>query len=141
MLVKRRAVGEIMGALILMFIASMAGVLLFTTTITASNEQGSTLRSQLATDSNSAQERFHVTYAELDKTSDKISIWVYNYGNVEINILEIYVNYSPIQSGIYELNIGEITEISFETYDMVTGPNRINILSEGGVNDVSEWIA
>ncbi|MFC1803146.1 hypothetical protein ACFL0D_04165 [Thermoproteota archaeon] len=136
---KRRAIGEIIAALILILIASLAGVLLFTTSVRTSNVQGKILRTQIQTESESAQERFQVLNAVNEGNTFKI--WVYNYGKVDVEIVDVYIN------GV-RTDLSNKTPISSETPPLkitvtvsgVSGPNyKITVVSERGVKNVSDW--
>ena len=142
MLEKRRAVGEIMAALILMLIASLAGVILFTTTVRTSSAQGSILRSQILAESASVQEQFQVLNAVPD--NGNLKIWIYNYGKYDIEITDIYINGKRTD---FYLN-GKIDIYSDEppvklTINLPTGVSgpvyKITIVSNRGVKNVSEW--
>ena len=139
---KRKAVGEIMAALILMLIASITGVLLFTTSLRTSNAQGEILRSQVVDESESSQERFQVINAFFELGS--VKIWVHNYGNVEIEIVDVYIN--GVRTSLYQ-NGGEVIQtdtlprkITLTIPDGVTGPTyTITVISTRGIKNVSEW--
>ena len=139
---KRKAVGEIMAALILMLIASITGVLLFTTSLRTSNAQGEILRSQVVDESESSQERFQVINAFFE--SGSVKIWVHNYGNVEIEIVDVYIN--GVRTSLYQ-NGGEVIQtdtfprkITLTIPEGATGPNyTITVISTRGIKNVSEW--
>jgi len=139
---KRKAVGEIMAALILMLIASITGVLLFTTSLRTSNAQGEILRSQVVDESESSQERFQVINAFFE--SGSVKIWVHNYGNVEIEIVDVYIN--GVRTSLYQ-NGGEVIQtdtfprkITLTIPEGATGPNyTITVISMRGIKNVSEW--
>ena len=142
MLRKRRAVGEIIAALMLMFIASMAGVILFTTSIKASNEQGVILRDQYKNEGDSAQERFEILYAEYDESKGTISVWFYNYGKLECDIIGIYVDEKPIINQNPEniiLKTNEITKITITPENVPGNSYKIICISGRGVKNESNW--
>ena len=151
MLEKRRAVGEIMAALILMMIVSLAGVILFTTSLRTSSAQGDILRSQIKEDGESAQERFtnlHTSIKIVGANSYELTIWIYNYGKVECKIMDIYVkdpdngnNIIQHNVGGFIININDVEKISFNINTSVEFSSfEINIVSERGVSHVSKWI-
>jgi len=142
-LVKRRAVGEIVAALILMLIASLAGVLLFTTSIRISNAQGTILRSQILSNSESVQELYQVLNAVKD--NGNLKIWIYNYGKLDIEISDIYINEKRTSFyqivGKLEINSDEPpVDLTVSIPTGVSGPTyKITIVSIRGVKNVSEW--
>jgi hypothetical protein len=150
MLDKRRAVGEIMAALILMMIVSLAGVILFSTSLRTTNAQGNMLRTQIKDDGDSAQERFtnlHTTIKPNGVNSYSITIWIYNYGQIDCNIVDVYIKDSNNGNNIVRYNtagllIG-INEVEKITFNINTSTDfssfEINIVSERGVSHVSKW--
>jgi hypothetical protein len=151
MLERRRAVGEITAALILMMIVSLAGVVLFTASLRTSSAQGEILRTQIKEGGESAQERFtnlHTSIKTLGNNSYGLTIWIYNYGKIECNIMNIYVKDPENGNSILKYNvnglllkINEIQKINFNispstefsTFD-------ITIVSERGVKHISKWV-
>lgn len=139
---KRRAIGEIMAAMILLLIASLAGILLFTSSLRTSNLQGEILRSQVEIECESSQERFRVISAHID--GDNIKTWVLNYGEIQIEIIDIYINGARTnfyQSGGKMISTESLPElITLTIPDGITGPNyRVKVVSQRGVKNVSEW--
>jgi hypothetical protein len=151
MLEKRKAVGEITAAIILMMIVSIAGVILFTTSLRTSSAQGVILRSQIEDDGDSVQERFtnlHTSINSAGPNSYDLTIWVYNYGKVECKIMDIYIKESDSGNNIIKHNVNGLlittNEIEKITFNIITPVEfsdfEINILSERGVSHVSKWI-
>ena len=99
MLMKKRAVGEIMGAIILILIAGVAGSIFYNISLRSMNEQTANAREEIIRDSSTAKERLFTTYASFDPliigTSEifSITLWTMNYGQSEIKIENIYVSY------------------------------------------------
>jgi hypothetical protein len=147
---KRPAVGEIMAALILMMIVSLAGVLLFTTALRTSSAQGIILRSQIEDDGEIVQERFSNLFTSINQTgvnSYNLTIWVYNYGKKDCKIVDIYIKDPYNGNEIIKhkvnnliINTNDVEKIYFNiTTSSDYSSFEVNIISERGVSHVSSW--
>ncbi len=153
----RKAIGEIMAAMILLLIASLAGALLFTTSLSATSEKGFELTSQFNAEGTKFQERYEILYS--DKTSTEIYLFLYNYGKQDLNIVEIYLDGNKVdKSDVYiYYNSQKINLYDFNNnYEILTGKiykmeitNQNNIISdkytvtcisERGNKNESVWI-
>jgi hypothetical protein len=154
MLDKRKAVGEIMAAMVLMLIASLAGVILFTTSIRASNEEGDYLRSQASDDITAAQERFQIVYARAHEVSGQwyLQTWIQNHGKIDVILDELYIEYDVgpnsylIRTEFYQwseaqrlINVGEIKQVPNIPIESGITFVKISIISENGEKDESDW--
>jgi hypothetical protein len=131
-----------MAAMILLLIASLAGVLLFTTSIRASNEQGALIRTQYKNEGDSAQERYEILNAEYNEDEGKIIAWIYNYGNLDCKIISIYVNQKPATNQNPDpalVNTGDVTKISIVPAETLGTNYKITCISERGVKNESTW--
>jgi hypothetical protein len=143
MLEKRKAVGEIMAALILIMIVSLTGVILFSTSMRTTSAQGKILKEELDIESQVAQERFQVLYVYNNGVG--LSLWVQNYGLIDVSIVDIYID--GIRSNYYQKEATEIGRNELGTISEVTmpigvvGPEyNIVIISSRGVRNESNWI-
>ena len=138
---KRRAIGEIVAAVILILVASITGVLLFTTSIRASNEQSKILTTQIQREGESSQERFRILYAVKD--GNNIHLWALNYGVIETQIIGAYVNGDKttiLEGEGTTIGTGSLMKITLEIPVGEPGPNyRIVVISERGVKHASDW--
>ena len=151
MLNKRKAVGEILAALILMLIVSIAGTILFSISLRSQDEQGNMLRTQIKEEGDSAQERFtnlHTYVKEISANQYEVHIFVYNYGELEVNIKSIYVN-NPYTGETININLvddegllrtNQIKHI-VKTIDQEFPVYEINLVSERGVKNISKWLS
>jgi hypothetical protein len=101
MMGKRRAVGEIVAAMVLLLIVSVGGGLLFSISMKEGNQQSLVLRDEMSAESGQIQERFKIIY--VGSYEDKLCVWILNYGNVDIKISHIYLyEYGELQDQSYE---------------------------------------
>ena len=148
---RKKAVGEIIAALVLMMIVSIAGVILFSTSLRTTNAQGDMLRTQIKDDENIAQERFtnlHTTIKSSGINSYDITIWIYNYGKIDCKIMDIYIKDPNNGNNIIKYNIDGLLINANEVKKIIFNINtstefssfEINIVSERGVSNVSKWV-
>ena len=150
MLTGRKAIGEIVGALTLMLIVSIAGTLLFTISLRSQDEQGNILRSQIKEEGDSAQERFTNLHTYVKKISDdlyEVHIFIYNYGEIEVRIKSIYIN-NPENGETININLDDAEGLLrsnqikhiIKNIDREFSVYEINLVSERGVKNVSKWL-
>jgi hypothetical protein len=136
----RKAVGEIVAALILILIAGILGSLLFTISLGSTNQQSKELKAQLDIEKESTQERFNLLY--LSNDSGDLTLWIQNYGKIDITIVDIYIEGVRTSFSELEINVGEICKIDELTLPSgITGPEyKVVVISSRGVRNVSEWV-
>jgi hypothetical protein len=138
MIRKRKAVGEIVAALIILLIASVLGSYLLTIGLKSTNEKSVLIKEELQFEEKSSQERFTVIHAF--KNGNIISLWIINYGKVDINIKSVYINgnqYNPNNNEVFtsqrkQFDIDASGVSPALDYDII-------IVSERGVNVESKW--
>jgi hypothetical protein len=138
MLRKREAVGEIVAALMILLIASVLGSYLLTIGLKSTNEKSVLIKEELEFEEKNSQERFTIINAFKDGSI--ISIWIINYGKVDINIKSIYINgdqYNPNNNEIFtsqrkQIDIDASGVSPALDYDII-------IVSERGVKIESKW--
>ena len=144
---KRRGVSEIISTIIIILIVSVAGSLLFTySSVLFQRQQGTAIReNKLYTVQ--AQELFRFTAVWWNGNDDLLNVTVYNYGKLDIDISDIYID--GVRVEVYFFGRGEliltekylrvaftspVTIVAGETY-------RINVVSSNGVKKVENWEA
>ncbi len=147
MIVKRRGVSEIISTIIIILIVSIAGSLLFTySSGLFQGQQDKALKeNKLSTDQ--VQERYKLTTVWWNGKDNLLNITVYNYGTLDIEISDIYINGVRVQ--IYFFGRNEV--IISEKYLRVvfTSPVSIvygetysfNLVSSNGVKKIANWEA
>ncbi len=147
MIVKRRGVSEIISTIIIILIVSVAGSLLFTySSEVFQRQQDRAIReNKLSVDQ--AQELFRFTAVWWDGNDDLLNITVYNYGMLDIDISDIYIDGVRVQTYFFGRNELILTEkylrVAFTSpVTIVAGETySINIVSSNGVKKVGNWEA
>ena len=147
MFVKRRGVSEIISTIIIILIVSVAGSLLFTySSVLFQRQQGTAIReNRLSTVQ--AQELFRFSAVWWNGNDDLLNVTVYNYGKLDIDISDIYIDGVRVEAYFFgrgELILTEkylrvaftspVTLVAGETYS-------INMVSSNGVKKVGDWEA
>ena len=147
MIVKRRGVSEIISTIIIILIVSIAGSLLFTYSLGLfQGQQDKALKeNKLSTDQ--SQERFKFIAVWWNGNDDLLNITVYNYGTLDVEISEIYINGVRVQTYFFGKNEVILTEkylrVAFTSpVTLVVGETySFSIVSSNGVKKVANWEA
>jgi len=147
MFVKRRGVSEIISTIIIILIVSVAGSLLFTYSSVLFQRQQDTAIRENKLSTVQAQELFRFSAVWWNGNDDLLNVTVYNYGKLDIDISDIYIDGVRVQTyffGRNELILTEkylrvvftspVTIVAGETYS-------INVVSSNGVKKVGDWEA
>jgi hypothetical protein len=156
MMGKRRALGEIIASMVLLLIVSIGGGILFSMAAREGNLQSTEVKEELSFEENIIQERFKIVSFG-PNSGGQLSIWILNYGDIDIVIDKIYVNdvsYGlgdfqaqlinplPSQAGtpyesslqIYYMDIKKIDLNALSYADACQSPGKIVISTERGVS-------
>jgi archaellum component FlaF (FlaF/FlaG flagellin family) len=147
MIVKRRGVSEIISTIIIILIVSIAGSLLFTySSGLFQGQQDKALKeNKLSTDQ--VQERYKLTTVWWNGNDNLLNITVYNYGTLDIEISDIYINGVRVQIYFFGRNEVIISEkylrVAFASpVSIVYGETySFNIVSSNGVKKIANWEA
>jgi hypothetical protein len=138
----RAAVGEIMGALVLMLVVGVSGSFLYMISLQSTSAQRQQVVEEFVKDSESAQERFKIIAVGVEDTNN-IFIMVLNYGKVDIKVNDVYVdgervtNYFTGRNDVIETL--EHQEILFEPPVELGKVVEITVVSERGVRSAFVW--
>jgi len=140
-----RAVSEVIASLILLLIVSVLGTFLYSYTLTATELQQNTLEGEVQREGERAQERFKVISVWWSGSGDLLNLTVLNYGRLDIEIVDVYVN----GEGVTDYHSGRNEEIftlkwrriSFISPEPISDGSiyEIVIVSERGVSHVHSW--
>lgn len=144
---KRRGVSEIISTIIIILIVSVAGSLLFTYSSVLFQRQQATAIRENKLSTVQAQELFRFTAVWWNGNDDLLHVTVYNYGKLDIDISDIYIDGVRVETYFFgrgELILTEkylrvaftspVTIVAGETYS-------INVVSSNGVKKVGDWEA
>ena len=98
MLCDTRAVSEVVASLILLLIVVVLGTFLYGYAVTLTGEQDEAFKGEIATEAEKAQERFRVLAVWWDGSSDDLNLTILNYGRLDIEIVDAYVNGRMVES-------------------------------------------
>jgi len=88
---KRKGLSEIISVITTLLIVSTTGVILYNISLEMTNAQQNSLKYELDRATAEAQERFNIiSLVKLDQNT--IEITVFNYGKIDINVSDIYIN-------------------------------------------------
>ncbi len=147
MIVKRRGVSEIISTIIIILIVSIAGSLLFTySSGLFQGQQDKALKeNKLSTDQ--VQERYKLTTVWWNGNDNLLNITVYNYGTLDIEISDIYINGVRVQIYFFGRNevilSGKYLKVAFTSpVSIVYGETySFNLVSNNGVKKIANWEA
>ena len=140
--IQRRGVSEIIGSLVILLIVSTLGTYLYYHSLTVIAYQQDSLKHMMKTSSERAQERLSVTAIWWSSSYDLFNITVYNFGNSETSVSDIYINSERVNSFLYGRNeiigIKELGKVCFSPPSPILPDNilEIVIVSQRGVSDV-----
>ena len=142
MLNRRRGISEIIGSLVVLLIVSTLGTYLYNHTLSIISYEQNALELEMTTAANRAQEHFRVISIAWSPPYDRINITVFNYGEYETEVSDVYVNNVRVLNfyeGRYEvIGIKGLKNISFEP-PIIVQPDllyEIIIVSQRGVSNV-----
>ena len=144
---KRRGVSEIIATIILIMIVSIAGTLLFAYSSNYIQDLNDQYQRNNQITIGTAQERFTVTTVWWSGLDDFLNITVYNYGQNDIQITDVYVDGVQVSTYSFGRDTLILTEkllqIGFTSpVAIVEGVEyRITIVSKRGVSEIVYWEA
>jgi flagellin-like protein len=147
MFVQRRGVSEIISTIIIILIVSVAGSLLFTYSSVLFQRQQDTAIRENKLSTVQAQELFRFTAVWWNGNDDLLNVTVYNYGKLDIDISDIYIDGVRVQTYFFGRNELILTEkylrVAFTSpVTIVAGETySINVVSRNGVKKVGDWEA
>jgi len=145
--VKRRGVSEIIATIILIMIVSIAGTLLFAYSTNYIQDLNDQYQENNEITSGTAQERFTVTTVWWSGADDFLNITVYNFGQNDISITDVYIDGVQVSAYAFGRDTLILTEkllqLGFTSpVAIIDGiAYKITIVSERGVSEIIYWEA
>lgn len=113
---KRRGISELYASLMLLIIVSSMGVVIYSYTVETTLSYEQYFVEKEARDSKRALERVSIVNAYGNTLSDNVNVTVYNYGEFDTEIIEVYLNdelvntfFAGIDENIESLGLMEIS--------------------------------
>lgn len=147
MIVKRRGVSEIISTIIIILIVSIAGSLLFTYSSGLFQGQQDKALKENKLSADQVQERYKLTTVWWNGNDNLLNITVYNYGTLDIEISDIYINGVRVQIYFFGRNevilSGKYLRVAFTSpVSIVYGETySFNLVSNNGVKKIANWEA
>lgn len=142
MLNRRRGISEIIGSLIVLLIVSTLGTYLYNHTLSIISYEQNALELEMTTAANRAQERLRIISIAWSPSYDCINITVFNYGERETKVTDVYVNNVRVanygEGRNEEISVKGLMKICFEP-PIVVQPDtlyEIVVVSQRGVSHV-----
>jgi archaellum component FlaF (FlaF/FlaG flagellin family) len=126
---------------------SVAGSLLFTYSSVLFQRQQDTAIRENKLSTVQAQELFRFTAVWWNGNDDLLNVTVYNYGKLDIDIIDIYIDGVRVQTYFFGRNELILTEkylrVAFTSpVTIVAGETySINVVSSNGVKKIGDWEA
>ena len=144
---KRRGISEIIATIILILIVSIAGTLLFAYSTNYIQRLNDQYQENTELTTGTAQERFTVTTVWWSGADDFLNITVYNYGQNDIQITDVYIDGVQVSAYSFGRDTLILTEkllqLGFTSpITIVDGVEyRITVVSLRGVSETAYWEA
>lgn len=143
----RRGISEIISTIILIMIVSIAGTYLFAYSTNYIQTENDQYLADNELDVGQTQERFTVSSVWWGGADNFLNITVYNFGQNDIEISDVYVNGIRVSSYSYGRNTLILTEkllqVGFTSpVAIISGSEyKITVVSSRGVTEVIFWSA
>lgn len=142
---RRKAVSEIIASLMLLFIVSALGTVLYSYTLTITQGQHDELTSEMSRAAERAQERVRVIAVWWSGTGGLLNVTVLNYGRSEVEVADVYVDGERVS--VYSFGKNEVIHtqewgrVAFTSPRPITSGSiyEIRVVSENGVPSVYQW--
>ena len=142
---KRRGISEIISTIILIMIVSIAGTYLFAYSSNFIQKNNDQYMRDMELDVGQAQERFTVSSVWWSGSGNFLNITVYNYGQNDIQVSDVYIDGVRVSSYSYGRNTVILTEkllsVGFDSpITIVDGSEyKITVVSKRGVRETIYW--
>jgi hypothetical protein len=145
MLIEKRAVSEVISSLILLLIISVLGTSLYSYSLNVTNSQQNTLNQNIKNEAERVQELFKITSVWWSRYDDTLNVTVLNYGRLDVEVSEVYVNNLRVTSYLdgnpLEILTLKIGHVSFDSPVPIANSStyELTVVSSRGVSYVHVW--
>ena len=142
----KRGVSEIIASLILILIVTSAGVIAYSYSIGAFSSSTSLFQLDTKQKEKQTRERF-ATIAVWSNTSNQLNLTVLNYGQIDLTIDTVYVNWTSVASYLggkgTTIGKGALVQISFTSPVAIQSRStyEIIVVSTRGSKNAINWKA
>ena len=128
----RKAVSEIVAALMVITIAAGIGIGLYVFSLNFFSNTRSNFELMISESTLREKERFMITYAYYDESAGKLYVYIYNYGEIEVKIAALYIDNELINQTKMLVLPDKIKEY-VTVKSLESGVHNLKIVSERGV--------
>jgi len=145
--VKRRGVSEIISTIIIILIVSVAGTYLFSYSMDLFQEYNDDYFRETELVIGQTRERFNVPAIWWDQSSNLLNITVYNFGEIDLSLSDVYINGIRVTSYSSgrdtKILTGSLHQVVFSSPVGISDGEeyRIRVVSNRGVVRVFDWKA
>lgn len=141
----KKGVSEVVASLVVLLIVSILGTSIYSVSVTTMQKQRDAVKWTFNIESKKYMEKIKILYVNWNSTGDELEIYFLNYGNIVINIADIYLNGFRVLNYIEDRNVpvqtSDVDSIKIELpITITTGELYEVILVTGrGVSNVYIW--
>lgn len=141
----KKGVSEVVASLVVLLIISILGTSIYSVSVTTMQKQRDAIKWTSNIESEKYMEKIRTLYVNWNSTGDELEIYFLNYGNIVINIADIYLNGFRVLNYIEGRNVpvqtSDIDTIKIELPITITTGElyEVIIVTGRGVSHVYNW--
>ncbi len=141
----KKGVSEVVASLVVLLIVSILGTSIYSVSVTTMQKQRDAIKWTSNIESEKYMEKIRTLYVNWNSTGDELEIYFLNYGNIVINIADIYLNGFRVLNYIEGRNVpvqtSDIDTIKIELPITITTGElyEVIIVTGRGVSHVYNW--
>ena len=141
----KKGVSEVVASLVVLLIVSILGTSIYSVSVTTMQKQRDAIKWTSNIESKKHMEKIRTLYVNWNSTDDELEIYFLNYGNIVINIADIYLNGFRVLNYIEGRNVpvqtSDIDTIKIELPITITTGElcEVIIVTGRGVSHVYNW--
>ena len=141
----KKGVSEVVASLVVLLIISILGTSIYNMSVTTMQKQRDAIKWTSNIESEKHMEKIRTLYVNWNSTGDELEIYFLNYGNIVINIADIYLNGFRVLNYIEGRNVpvqtSDIDTIKIELPITITTGElyEVIIVTGRGVSHVYNW--
>ena len=141
----KKGVSEVVASLVVLLIVSILGTSIYSVSVTTMQKQRDAIKWTSNIESKKYMEKIRTLYVNWNSTDDELEIYFLNYGNIVINIADIYLNGFRVLNYIEGRNVpvqtSDIDTIKIELPITITTGElyEVIIVTGRGVSHVYNW--
>jgi len=127
-LIKRKGVSPVIATVILSGVVLMIGGGLWSYSLGAASSVATDYTDKTTEMVHTIIERFNIEYVEYNSTSQNVTIWVYNYGSIQIKVdTKVTINGTNYYDYDRYVNVKSIEEVSIDVGVSLNSDDEVSI--------------